>query len=355
MKSLHHGGVALRLAICIVAWSAATLWAQTAAELIEQARRYDCGYSAGPDASQVRARDLYQQALAADPDPQQRLHILFRLGQLHSSAYQASNGEKPDYPQAIAFYERIIATCPPQEPLVIRSMAALADCLIIQGRFVDALHWSKKVLEVDPKPWQDRLQALETPRPEHTPDAARSTPPADPYPLRQTLRQIELAQRGAVDQVANAALGLGPVWVESQLQSLVRRYPGTGIEKRARELLHRYANVIHDGLAPNEHLPLTSETSVLQSAGPVNSSTPDSNGAGLSLSATAQAPPPGGWAVGSGQTAGTPQEQNPSRSPRGPPRRHSWHIIVCAAGLVLLLVLAARGLLRRSVRKGIRI
>jgi hypothetical protein len=346
MKFLRHGSAVL-LGTWLVAWPVSVLHAETAAELIEQARRYDCGYSSGPDASQTKAREIYEKALTADPDPAQRLHILFRLAQLHSSAYLARNGEKPDYPRAVAFYERIIATYPAQEPLVIRSMAALADCLIIEQRFIDALHWSKRVLEVDTQLWHDRIQALETAEPGHAPDGTRNTPPPDASPLRQTLRQITQTQRAAVDQVANAALGLGPPWVESQLKSLVRRYPGTGIAKRARELLDQYAHALADSLAPGEHLPPMSETPALQSAGP-GSPAPDSGPAELGLSSGTGSLPVAGLAVGPGQAAGTPREESPSRSPRGPSRTPLRHVIACAAGL-LLMVLIAQRLLRGSV------
>jgi hypothetical protein len=349
MKFLRHGGVVLGLAIWFVAWPGATLRAETAAELIERARQYDCGYTAGPDASQTKAREIYQQALAADPDPQQHLHILFRLAQLHSSAYLARNGEKPDYPQAITYYERIIATYPAREPLVIRSMAALADCFITQRRFLDALPWSKKVLEVETQLWQEHLQALEAAEPRHA-DGTQGIPPADLHPLPH----IEQMQRAAVDQVANAALGLGPPWMESQLRSLARRYPATVIEKRARELLDRHANAVADDLMPSQPLPPMSEMPVLQSAGPAGSPAPDSGQAGLGLSSVTGAPPAAGLAVGPGQTAGAPREESPSRSPRGPPRTPLRHVIACAAGL-LLMVLIAQRLLRGSVRKGIRI
>jgi hypothetical protein len=156
-----------------------------------------------------------------------------------------------------------------------------------------------------------------------------------------------------VDQVANAATGLGPLWVESQLKALVQRYPGTGIEKRAQELLDRQADAVADDLAPNRNIPQASDPPVLHSPGTAGISAPGSAAADPGLS-TAIPPPSGGLAMGPQYVGGTLQEQSPSRSPRGPPRTHARYVVTGAAGL-LFLVLTARRLWRSSLQKGIRI
>ncbi len=347
--------LALLVLALLTAWSTGEAAAETAAELIEQAKQYDCGYTAGPDASQSKALEVYHQALAAEPNPQQRLQILFRMAQLHSCAYRAEKGEKPDRPKAIGLYQQIITSYPSEEPLVVQAMTAMADCFTVLGQFDQALHWSRKALAVNTKVWDDEVTALEAEeqgRHDHAPDGTTDDePPVDPAPLRRTLRQIHRTQRAAVDQIAYAAVQVDPLWAESHLKSLEEQYAGTGIAQRARELLERNADKVADALAPSRHLPMGPDAPTLQSAVPSASATPDSNNTGLPAPAPAALAAARGGAPGPGRADRLAPKQVRYRSPRGPPLARLPRVMVGAAGLVLM-VLAARWLVRGSLRKG---
>ena len=221
-------GPVFLLVFSFLAGPVSPLRAQTAAELLEQARQFDCGYTAGPETSQRQALDLYQQALHASPDASQRLQILFRMAQLHSSAYLVHKGEGPNYAQAIVLYEQILATYSPEEPVVVQSMTALADCFINLRRFDEALHWSKKTLAIDTQALEAKIKAWETQDPArhdhgHTPPAADQAL-VNPVELQRILRQVQGSQCAAVDQIAGAALRISPLLAQAELQAIERCY-----------------------------------------------------------------------------------------------------------------------------------
>ncbi len=315
------------------------------------------GYTAGPEASQGKALDVYRQALAADPDSSQRLQILFRMAQLQSCAYRVQNGEAPDYPQALRLYEEIVATYSREEPLVLQATTAVADCLISLRRFDEALPWSRRALQANTKALEDQIRALEEPvvRAGHARgEGGAGEPPVDPVALRRRLRQMQQTQCAAVEQIAYAALQSGSLWAEAQLRSIEEQYAGTCMARRARELIDRNADQVSDALAPSRHIPLAPEAPMLQSPVAGVSLTPSPDEASLSGSLATEPPPTTGLALAPGQTRGTPREPIASRPPRGPPRTHIGYIVIGAAGL-LIAVLAARWLLTRLSAKGIRI
>jgi tetratricopeptide (TPR) repeat protein len=351
---LRHGVAALGLVIWLVAAPADAVRAEAAAELIEQARQYDCGYTASPEASQRKALDIYRQALAANPDPPQRLQILFRMAQLQSCAYRVQNGEAPNYPQALRLYEEIVATYSSQEPLVLQATTAVADCLISLRRFDEALPWSRRALQANTKALEDQIKALEEPadregRAAHT--AGRDEPGLDSETLRRRLRQMRQTQCAAVDQIAYAAEQTSFLWAEGQLKSIEEQYAGTPVARRARALLDRNADRVSDALAPSRHIPLAPEAPMLQSPVAGVSVTPGSDEASLSGSLATEPPATAGPAPAPGQTGSTHREPMASRAPRGPPRTRVGYIVTGAAGL-LIAVLAARWFLTRLSTKG---
>jgi hypothetical protein len=297
--------------------------------------------------------ELYQQALAAEPDRQQRLHVLFRMAQLQSCAYRVENGETPNYPQAIRLYQQILASYPAEEPLVLQATTGVADCYVSVRRFDEALYWSRKALTADTKVLEERLKALENgDGPDHAQvPAGNEQPPADPDALRRTLRQMQRTQCAAVDQIAYAATQVSSLWAETQLKAIEEQYAGTSIARRARELLERNADQVSDALAPSRHLPPASEGSTFQSAVPAASTSPRTGAAGLPASLPTTPSLGAGGTLGPGRAERPLAEQIPSRSPRGPPLTRTWRVIAGVAGLALA-VLAARRLLRGSLRKG---
>ncbi|MHC4212832.1 MAG: tetratricopeptide repeat protein, partial [Planctomycetota bacterium] len=135
--------------IFLIATTVEAATTQNVSELIEQAHKHDNMYTLGPEASQQKAVSLYEKALAAEPDEQQRLHILYRMAQLYGSSYQLEKGEKPDFPKAISIYKKIVESYTPQEPLVYKAMSSLCDHYTTLRQFKTALKWSKKILEYD--------------------------------------------------------------------------------------------------------------------------------------------------------------------------------------------------------------
>jgi tetratricopeptide (TPR) repeat protein len=322
VRLLRNGAAVLGLVVWLAAGPGGVLRAETAAELIAQARQYDCGYTAGPEASQAKALEIYRKALAAHPDPPQRLQILFRLAQLHSTAYLVHQGEKPNYLQAISCYQQILATYPTDEPLVVQSMTALADCFINLRRFDEALYWSKRTLGVSTRTLEEKVKASETQdlsrHGQRRDPLAPDLPLINPVPLQRTLRQVQGAQCAAVDQIAEAAGCLDSLRADARLQTLVEEYPGTCIARRARAVLDRRAATAANALAPGRHLPLDSETLMAHGAAPAATLPSDPTGADLNPSAAVTLPAAGDT-VPAGQTDGPSQRPIPSRSPRGPP------------------------------------
>lgn len=353
MKVLAGNISTILLLLTLAAWPTSEARADTAAELIEQARQYDCGYSAGPDASQARALETYRRALAAQPQPPQRLHILFRMAQLHSCAYRIEKGETPNYPEALRLYQQIVASYSPEEPLVLQATTAAADCLVSLGRFDEALHWSRQALKADTKILEERIKVLEEGLggPDHAPAGADTgVPPAEPGALRRTLQQMQRTQCAAVDQIAYAALQVSPLLARIQLRTLAEQHAGTCIAQRARQLLERHADQMSDVLALSETLPPAADTSILQSAVPSASLAPRPGDVGLPAATPAAPAPQGPATPGPGANDKPLAERVPTRWPRGPPLTRTQRVMATVAGLALI-VLATRRFLRGSLRK----
>jgi tetratricopeptide (TPR) repeat protein len=352
MKVLTGSILTILVLVTLAPWPTSEARADTAAELIEQARQYDCGYSAGPDAGQRQALETYRRALAAQPEPPQRLHILFRMAQLHSCAYRIEKGETPNYAEALRLYQQIVASYSPEEPLVLQATTAAADCLVSLGRFDEALHWSRQALKPDTKMLEERIKALEEKGgPDHAPAGTDTgVPPADPGALRRTLRQMQRTQCAAVDQIAYAALQVSPLLAQIQLRTIAEQHAGTCIARRARQLLERHADQMSDVLALSETLPPAADTSILQSAAPSASLAPRPGDVGLPAATPAAPAPQGAATPGPGPNDKPLAERVPARWPRGPPLTRTQRVMATVAGLALI-VLATRRFLRGSLRK----
>jgi tetratricopeptide (TPR) repeat protein len=164
----------------VVLWSASVhADEEAAAKLIQEAHKHDNMYTLGPSASQQEALKHYQSALDAEPDDKQRLHILYRMGQLYGTCYQLEKGEKPDFRKAIELYKRIIDSYLPEEPLVHKSMISIGDHYTALWELEKALEWHKKVLEYDAGLMAEELNTLknkEMPSIAFSPDGSRSEP-----------------------------------------------------------------------------------------------------------------------------------------------------------------------------------
>ena len=85
---LANSAVLKLLVILVIATTAKAGSAGKINDLINQARKYDSAYTLGPQTSQQKALEFYQSALTAGPDKEQRLNILYRMGQLNGCAYK---------------------------------------------------------------------------------------------------------------------------------------------------------------------------------------------------------------------------------------------------------------------------
>jgi DNA-binding SARP family transcriptional activator len=94
---------------------------------------------AGQLAAWREAIELYQQALAADRPDSERVAILLELGEAH---YRAG-----DTAQAAETYRAALQLCAPQSPSADRARLALAQSLLTQARFAEALELVKQVRE----------------------------------------------------------------------------------------------------------------------------------------------------------------------------------------------------------------
>lgn len=218
---------------------------KTAAEFINQAHKHDNMYASDSESDQQKALRFYESALAEGPDEKQRLHILYRMGQLYGSAYQLEKGEKPDFHKAISLYKKIVDSYPPEEPLVYKAMSSLCDHYTTLRDFETALGWSKKVLEYNTT---EQLESGGI--------------------NRKSIDRVRRYQRIAVDQVAYTANHIDYLRTHGELRAIADKYYGTFIAERASELLAENMDKMPDLWSPQNDFPLP-ENSTLQAHSPV--------------------------------------------------------------------------------------
>lgn len=202
--------------------------AKTATELIKEAHKYDNMWASTQDANQKTALKFYNAALGAGPDEDQRLHILYRMGQLYGSAYQREKGERPDYFRAIEIYKKIIDTYPPDDPLVLKAMSSIGDHNITLWRFDEALSWFKRVLEYDLDELEGQLEYMQD-------DPSKEQ---QVVLLANRIKRIKFYQTVAVDQVGAAAKAINPYIYESVLRDAVANQSQSFISERAQKLIN---------------------------------------------------------------------------------------------------------------------
>ncbi len=256
---------------------------QNVSELIEQAHKHDNMYTLGPEASQQKAVSLYEKALAAEPDEQQRLHILYRMAQLYGSSYQLEKGEKPDFPKAISIYKKIIESYTPQEPLVYKAMSSLCDHYTTLRQFKTALKWSKKILEYDTDQIDKQIGDLERKKQllymHNQPQADSLThqerreiiEQVKQQPsLKKSLDEIQRYQKTAVDQVTYSAILIDPHLALGELQAIIKKHEGSFIAERAVKRLKETMDKMPEIYAPQNDDPFSSSGPALRAADSVS-------------------------------------------------------------------------------------
>jgi hypothetical protein len=313
-------------------------------EIIAQAHKHDNMYTLGPEAGQQEALNLYQSALAAEPDKKQRLHILYRMAQLNGSAYQLEKGEKPNFQEAIKLYKEIISSYPPDEPLVYKAMSSISSHYTTLREFETAIKWSKKALEYDTSKITRKLEAIgklkETFEQHGDSMTAQQQYQAaeqikQVYFLRKALDKIQRYQKIAVDQVAYSANIIGPSAAIGELGSIAQKYSGTFIADRAAEHIRETMAGMTEYLEPgNEEFP-TSSGQTLHA----NVSTPialSQNQKGSLVQSDIIPQVTENCHVVEPNTTEIPQKEKfVSRNPRAPPRNYLLKCIIGAAGLFI--------------------
>jgi tetratricopeptide (TPR) repeat protein len=338
--------------VSLVLWLAAgplgSAHAQTAAELVEQARQWDPGYAASAAVDRQKALQLYEKALTAQPDPAQRLDCLFRMAQLHGCIFDRRKGEQPDLHKAIGLYQQIVEAYSSDEPQVVTAMGLISDHYMTLRQFDAALLWANRTVDYDTAKAQQRLQEIYRREASlagttYSPEERRAImeQAVRSGPLRENLQRMETRRVAAVDRVARAALQLDPVRAYGELRAIADRYAGTPVGDRATERLQEIMDRQADLWAPNLTLPQGS-ASTLQSEGqtplllpPDQQGMDMSPGAGSPADTGRQAPPP--------NTSTRPKRPTPlAESPRAPPWVRWFVCLSLAAGLALVAGLAAR-------------
>jgi len=149
-------------AIAALALSAASLCADPASELIREARAVDCKYCACGAFDRADAIGLYERALEANPTPEQRLDVLWRLARLHGENLVPGTGQTLDLQQASTYCEAIMGLC--KDDGKIRREAALAAAKYANAdrRFLAAMRYYNAAIAIpaDPESTRRTIGAL---------------------------------------------------------------------------------------------------------------------------------------------------------------------------------------------------
>jgi hypothetical protein len=320
--------------------------AQSTGELIEQAHQYDAAYVIGPQVDRQKALALYEKALTAGPDQQQRLQTLFRMAQLHGCIFDLRKGERPDFPAAISLYQQIVESYPPEEPLVMKATGLISDHYATLRRFDAALTWAKRTVEYDTTQAEKHINdihqrqvSLATTK--YSPDERREImeQAARVAPLQDDLQRMKAGRVAAVDRVAYTARMLDPVREHGELRALADRYSGTPIGDRAIQRLGEAMDKQRDLWGPSMSMELppdpsptlqpASDTPLLLTRDQQGMEVPP--GPGVKTTTGSKTPPP--------NTTETPKQAIPlTESPRAPPLLLVFTCLVVAAGLAALRI-----------------
>lgn len=219
MTKQHTVAVGLMLLLSSLLLGEANELDLTPERLIERAHQYDNMWASNQDADQKKALECYGAALQAGPDDRQRLHILYRMAQLHGSAYQLEKGERPNFHKAIELNERIVQSYPPSEPLVSKALISLGDHHVTLRQFGKGLEYFRKVLEYD-------VSELERARRAAGSEQERRL-------LAANIERIKRFQKIGVDQIEYCADLIHPLSVHKALQEIAATHSQAFIREYA--------------------------------------------------------------------------------------------------------------------------
>jgi hypothetical protein len=154
---------------------------------------------------------------------------LFRITQLHSVNYHVAKGEKPRHGHAMQLYQRIVSEYPSDEPLAMASMIHIGSIHVIERRFLEALSWYNRALEV---PLDDLLRQQDAMRddPDRQDDFERIT---------KRIEQLRFYQSCAVGAASSAAMLVDRSLRASLLEDILRRHSEDHIHKAVASIVER--------------------------------------------------------------------------------------------------------------------
>lgn len=346
------GGATSRVAVLLLLalGPVAGVRAQTAAELIEQARQSDPGYGAGMD--RQKALELYEKALAAQPEAPQRLDCLFRIGQLQGCIFDPRKGERPDFRKAIRYYQQIVESYPPEEPMALTAIGLISDHYTSLHEYDAALAWARRAVDYDTSRAEQRIREIQGREAsladtQYSPEERRAIieESVRSASLQEGLQRMQERRVLAVDRVARAATYIDPMRAHGELRAIADKYAGTPVGDRATRRLQESMDKRMELWAPDLRPPQgpaatwrpESGTWVLGPRGPNDASAPGPPVGETNPGPSAPAP----------DTSTGPATVLPlTELPRAPPRALRFACVV-AAGL-LLVGLAALTIRRKT-------
>lgn len=213
-------------------------------ELVRQARKHHDTYTrnAGPDRQE--ALHLYQLALEAEPNHDQRFHILYAMARLFSTPPKGQEPTQADLQKAIELYTQIADSFPPERPEVFDAMLSAGRCCVGLSQFENALECFKRPLQYDIRHIEKSLKAQQQAAQNKLTDS-----------LENTIANIKRHQEIAVDRVADCASQLGPLRAHGELRAIAEKYAGTFIAQRAAQRLLENMDRMPELWSPKHVLP----------------------------------------------------------------------------------------------------
>lgn len=292
-------------------------------ELVRQARKHHDIYTrnAGPDRQE--ALHLYQLALEAEPNHDQRFNILYAMARLVSTPPKGQEPTQADLRKAIELYTEIADSFPPEKPQVFDAMLSAGRCYVRLSQFENALECFKRPLQYDIGQIEKSLEAQQQAGQNKLRDS-----------LENTIANIKRHQEIAVDRVADCASQLGPLRAHGELRTIAEKYAGTFIAQRAAQRLLENMDRMPELWSPRYVLPNPSISDFQPALPPTVKPANTHKGTRAQsdiLPKVTQEP-----CSLEPNTKEQSQKDNHAAEPRAPPLSCRSSFVIIAAGLIIL-------------------
>ena len=213
-------------------------------ELLRQGRKYHDMYTRNAGLDRQEALRLYQSALEAEPNDDERFSILYTTARLFSTPPKGQEVTQADLRKAIELYTQIADSFPPENPQVFDAMLSAGRCYVRLSQFENALECFKRPLQYDIGQIEQSLEAQQQAGQSKLRDS-----------LENTIANIKRHQEIAVDRVADCASQLGPLRAHGELRAIAEKYAGTFIAQRAAQRLLEDMDRMPELWSPGHVLP----------------------------------------------------------------------------------------------------